>query len=155
MGNFSVIRLIDWIWNVRGALPLGFLRSGGDAIDKLDVLLRTEGTSLSHGNGTLRFHKKMAAHPQDKMAAFNRGILEIVEQPSGPELHYDLFSKGLLFCFLAPLLFLSIAGLFEASRTPGLVFASLFVLVYIMWRSTVQRSVQTLFRTQLLEPADG
>ena len=45
------------------------------------------------------------------MSIFNGGTLWIQEGPTGFVLRYDLISRALLYCFLAPLLFLAFAQL--------------------------------------------
>ncbi|KUR77764.1 hypothetical protein [Novosphingobium sp. FSW06-99] len=103
-------RAIDWIWHVRGSLDIGPTQSAEDAFNRLSPLFRQAGTSHECSNNTLIFRKKNQA-AQDRMAVFDGGILQIDTSMSGPVLHYDLNSRALLFCFLAPLLFLAIAQL--------------------------------------------
>ena len=42
------------------------------------------------------------------MSVFDGGALRVVKDSAGAVLRYDLISRALLFCFLAPLLFLAI-----------------------------------------------
>lgn len=102
------LRLIDWIWQVRGSLALPTGQSGSDAFDKLTPFFRQTGTSHERTNDTLTFRKKNQA-AQDKMAVFDSGILRIEKSAAGSVLRYRLSSRALLLCFLAPLLFLGIA----------------------------------------------
>jgi hypothetical protein len=101
-------RSIDWIWHVRGSLPLPPEQSSDDAFDRLQPLFHQTGTSHERTNDTLVFQKKDQA-AQDKMSIFDRGVLQIEKGVAGPVLRYSLTSRALLFCFLAPLLFLGIA----------------------------------------------
>lgn len=103
-------RFIDWIWHVRGSLALAPGQSGDDAFDRLDPLFRTTGTSHERTGNTLTFRKKDQA-AQDKMSIFDGGVLRIEHGQTGAELRYHLTSRALLFCFLAPLLFLAFAQL--------------------------------------------
>lgn len=103
-------RFIDWIWHVSGSLTLGPGQSGGDAFDRLDPLFRQTGTSHERTNDTLTFRKTNQA-AQDRMSIFDGGVLTIEQGVAGPVLHYHLTSRALLFCFLAPLLFLGFAQL--------------------------------------------
>lgn len=103
-------RAIDWIWHVRGSLDIGASQSAEEAFHRLSPLFRQAGTSHERSGNTLIFSKKNQA-AQDRMAVFDSGILQIDTGVSGPVLHYDLISRALLFCFLAPLLFLAIAQL--------------------------------------------
>jgi hypothetical protein len=102
------LRFIDWIWHVRGSLALAPGQSSNDAFDRLAPLFRQAGTSHQRTNDTLIFSKKDQA-AQDKMSVFDGGVLRIDKGAAGSVLHYRLASRALLFCFLAPLLFLSIA----------------------------------------------
>ena len=103
------LRFIDWIWHVRGSLALAPGQSGDEAFDRLDPLFRQRGTSHERTDDTLTFRKKDPA-AQDKMSIFDRGVLQIEPGEVASVLRYDLMSRGLLFCFLAPLLFLGFAG---------------------------------------------
>ena len=103
-------RFIDWIWHVRGSLPLAPEQSSDEAFDRLDPLFRQAGTSHERTDDMLTFRKKDQA-AQDKMAVFDGGVLRIEKGEAGPVLRYHLTSRILLFCFLAPLLFLGFAGL--------------------------------------------
>ena len=102
------LRLIDWIWHVRGSLALAPGQSSRDAFDRLDPLFRQHGTSHQRTGDTLTFTKKDQA-AQDKMSVFDGGVLRIDKSAAGAVLRYDLISRALLFCFLAPLLFLALA----------------------------------------------
>lgn len=103
-------RLVDWIWNVRGSLPLPHGQSANDVFDRLDPLFHQAGTSHQRTGDTLTFRKKDQA-AQDKMAVFDDGVLRVEQGVSGPVLRYRLTSRMLLFCFFLPLLFLGFAGL--------------------------------------------
>lgn len=102
------LRFIDWIWHVRGSLALAPGQSGNQAFDRLDSLFRQTGTSHDRTSDTLTFRKKDQA-AQDKMSVFDGGVLRIESGAAGSVLRYHLTSRALLFCFLAPLLFLGIA----------------------------------------------
>jgi outer membrane biosynthesis protein TonB len=43
------------------------------------------------------------------MSVFDSGVLRVEKTPAGSVLRYDLVSRALLYCFLAPLLFLAFA----------------------------------------------
>ena len=104
------LRLIDWIWHVRGSLALAPGQSTDEAFNKLEPLFLQAGTSHQRTNDELSFSKKDQA-AQDKMSVFDRGALRIEKGVAGPVLRYQLTSRALLFCFLAPLLFLGLAQL--------------------------------------------
>ena len=97
------LRFIDWIWRVRGSLPIEPPRSPGDTFDKLDSLFQAPDTSYRIDGDTLSFTKG-AQLPQDPMAVFDSGTL----RASDGELRYDMMSRALLACFLAPLLFFAV-----------------------------------------------
>jgi hypothetical protein len=104
------MRFAEWIWQVRGSLALPHGQSPNEAFGRLSPLFHQPGTSYECQNGELTFRKKDPA-AQDRMSVFDRGVLQIEESSTGPVLHYRLTSRILLFCFLAPLLFLSFAAL--------------------------------------------
>lgn len=102
------LRFIDWIWRVRGSLALAPGQSTNDAFDRLDPLFRQPGTTHQRTNHALTFKKKDQA-AQDKLSVFDGGVLRIDKGEAGSVLRYDMISRALLFCFLAPVLFLAIA----------------------------------------------
>jgi hypothetical protein len=103
-------RLIDWIWHVRGSLALAPGQSSDDAFDRLDPLFRETGTSHERTADTLVFRKKDQA-AQDRMSVFDGGVLQVDSGAAGSVLRYHLTSRALLFCFLAPLLFIAFGQL--------------------------------------------
>ena len=104
------LRLIDWIWHVRGGVALAPGQSSDDAFARLAPLFRQSGTSHERSDDTLTFRKKDQA-AQDKMSVFDGGALRVEQGVAGPVLRYHLTSRALLFCFLAPLLFVGFAQL--------------------------------------------
>jgi hypothetical protein len=104
------LRIIDWIWHVRGQVPLATGQSGEEALARLEPLFNQPGTTYERAEGTLSFRKKDQL-AQDKMSVFDSGVLQIEPGATGPNLRYRLASRALLFCFLAPLLFLALAQL--------------------------------------------
>jgi hypothetical protein len=114
IGDHVNLRFIDWIWNIRGSLALAPGQSSEEAYGRLDPLFRQTGTSHDRTSDTLTFRKKDQA-AQDKMSIFDGGVLQIEKGVAGSVLRYRLTSRALLFCFLAPLLFLAFAGLTVAA----------------------------------------
>ena len=102
------LRFIDWIWHVRGSVTLASEQSSDAVFDRLDPLFRQTGTTRERTDDTLIFHKRDQA-AQDKMSIFDGGVLQVEKSLAGLVLRYNLTSRALLFCFLAPLLFLGIA----------------------------------------------
>jgi hypothetical protein len=105
-------RAIDWIWHVRGEIVLPAAQTAEEAFDRIAPLLRQTGTTHERQKDTLTFRKKDAA-AQDKMSVFDSGTLRI----EGAVLRYHLISRALLYCFLAPLLFLGFAQITIALGT--------------------------------------
>ena len=103
-------RFIEWIWHIKGDLALSPGQSSRDVFDKLDPLFHQPGTSHQRMSDTLTFNKKDQA-AQDKMSIFDSGVLQVRKGVAGSVLHYHLISRALLFCFLAPLMFLGFAQL--------------------------------------------
>ena len=103
-------RIIDWIWCVRGTLPLPPEQTSDDAFERLAPLFHEKGTTYDRNADKLTFRKK-AQPAQDKMSVFDAGILQITRGVNGAVLRYRMSSRALLFCFLAPLLFLGFAQL--------------------------------------------
>jgi hypothetical protein len=122
LGYFVYRRFIDGIWHVEGTLALAPGDSAADAFERLDPLFRQTGTTREQTGDTLSFRKEGQA-AQDKMAVFDGGVLRIEPGAAGLVLRYRLASRALLFCFLAPLLFLAFAqativlGKFEQAKT--------------------------------------
>lgn len=102
------LRFFDWIWHIRGSLPLTPGQTSDEAFGRLDPLFREAGTSRERSGDTLTFRKRDQA-AQDKMSVFDSGVLRIEQAAGGQVLRYRMASKALLFCFLAPLLFLVFA----------------------------------------------
>jgi hypothetical protein len=94
---------IDWIWRVRGTLAIAPSRSAADAFDQLEDLFREKNTTYRVDGDTLTFKKKNPL-PQDPMSVFDSGTLRV----SHGVLRYDLISRALLACFLAPLFFFAL-----------------------------------------------
>lgn len=116
------IRFIDWIWRVRGAIETGPGGSPADAFNKLDGLFQEENTVTRIDRDTLSF-TKMRQLPQDKMSVFDSGTLRV----TGGVLRYDMMSRALLACFLAPLFFLALGRVgvaFDEWRNPPAVAAA-------------------------------
>lgn len=112
-GHRINLRLLDWIWNIRGSVPLAPGQSSDDAFARLDPLFQQPGTTYERTGDTLVFAKKDQA-AQDKMSIFDAGALQIEPGPGGAVLRYRMASRALLFCFLAPLLFLAFGQLIVA-----------------------------------------
>ena len=102
------LRFINWIWHIRGSVPLPAGQSGDEAFARLDPLFAQPGTTCDRMGDRLTFTKKNQL-AQDKMSVFDSGVLHIEHAAQGSVLRYNLVSRALLFCFLAPLLFLGIA----------------------------------------------
>jgi hypothetical protein len=109
-GDRVYLRFLDWIWHVTGSVPLAPGQSSDEAFGRLDPLFREAGTTHERSGDTLTFRKQDQA-AQDKMSVFDGGVLRIERGGGESVLRYHMTSRALLFCFLAPLLFLAFAGL--------------------------------------------
>lgn len=108
MGWTVNLRFLDPIWHIQGSLPLPPDQTRDEAFDRLMPLLQTSGTTHELSGDTLTFLKK-DQEAQDKLSIIDRGVLHIDQQPAGAVLRYRMASRALLYCFLAPLLFLAVA----------------------------------------------
>jgi hypothetical protein len=106
------LRAIDWIWRIRGRIPIAPARSPAQAFERLGKLFEERGTSHRIDQATLVFTKKDQL-PQDPMSVFDGGSLHI----SDGVLRYDMMSRALLACFLAPLLFFAVGHIGVALDT--------------------------------------
>lgn len=102
------LRFLEPIWHIRGSLPLPPNQTREEAFDRLMPLFQTSGTTHERSGDTLTFLKK-DQEAQDKLSIIDRGVLHIDQQPTGAVLRYRMASRALLYCFLAPLLFLAVA----------------------------------------------
>ncbi len=112
------LRFVTWIWQVTGSLPLGRAQTREHTFDQLEPLFHQTGTRFERTGDTLTFRKQDAA-AQDKMSIFDHGVLKIEEGVTGPLLRYRLTSRALLWCFLAPMLFVGVAQLTIAINAFG------------------------------------
>jgi len=94
------LHFIDWIWRVRGTLPVVPSQPAAQAFGKLEDLFQEQNTTYRVDGDTLFFTKKNPL-PQDKMSVFDGGTLRIADGV----LRYDMTSRALLACFMAPLFF--------------------------------------------------
>ncbi len=101
-------RWYDAIWHIEGEVPLGAAESADEAFDRLAPLFRHTGTTVRQQGDTLTF-SKIDPDAQDPLAIFDRGVIEATATAGEPVLRYRMASRALLFCFLAPLLFLAFA----------------------------------------------
>lgn len=104
--NRPNMRMIDWIWTIRGSIALPPGQSAGEAFDRLEPFFQTAGTSFDRADHTLRFTKKDQL-AQDRMSIYDEGLLRVERRDGGALLRYRMASRALLFCFLAPLLFIA------------------------------------------------
>lgn len=112
----SLLRLIDWIWHIRGEVPLPAGQSADEAFAKLDLLFAHPGTTHARMGGMISVTKKDPL-AQDPLSVVDSGTLRIESAGEGAVLRYHLVSRALLYCFLAPLLFLAVGQLTAALGT--------------------------------------
>jgi hypothetical protein len=100
------LRMINWIWTIRGSIALPPGQSANEAFDRLQPFFEAPGTSFDRADDILTFTKKDQL-AQDRMSIYDEGILQVSPSDGGAVLAYRMVSKALLFCFLAPLLFIA------------------------------------------------
>ncbi|WP_333572917.1 hypothetical protein [Sphingomonas sp.] len=144
--SWKPMRAIDWIWHVRGTVPLP---AASASLSALEPVFEKRGTTLERSPDMLVFHKDNP-DSQDKLASFEHGTLRIVPAENGAELRYDLTSHPLLWCFIAPAPFAALAYAAESMRIPGYSFAGIFAALYIAGRIIEQRQAHRLFRDRLV-----
>lgn len=109
----SLLRLIDWIWHIRGEVPVPPGQSVDEAFARLDPLFTHAGTVHARMGETLIMTKQDPL-AQDPLSVVDSGTLRIAAAGEGAVLRYHLVSRALLYCFLAPLLFLAVGQLTAA-----------------------------------------
>lgn len=102
-------RFLDWIWHIKGSVPIAPGQSSDEVFDRLSPLFQEVNTTHDRTGDTLTFNKWDQA-AQDKMSVFDGGTLTIEKGVGAGVLRYHMTSKALLYCFLAPFLFLAIAA---------------------------------------------
>jgi hypothetical protein len=95
---------IDRIWRAEGEVAVPEGMGAEEAFAQLDPLFQTSGTSYTVAGESLTYSKHNPA-AQDKLATFTRGTLSVADGM----LRFNVTSRALLLCFLAPLLFLFFA----------------------------------------------
>lgn len=120
------MRLIDWIWTVRGSVPLPEGLDATAALARLEPLWQFAGTTRALDGATLTFAKRNPGS-QDPMAIYDRGTLGVTSAGLG----YCLSSRALAACFCAPAFFLGTSVLIDGAQISGQVFAALFVALYL------------------------
>lgn len=102
---------IHRIWRAEGEVLLDQPLTPTEAFARLDPLLQAPGTTYAVEGDTLTYSKRNPA-AQEKLATFTHGTFRVAQGPDGAaRLLFNVRSKALLLCFLAPLLFLAFAQL--------------------------------------------
>lgn len=146
--RWPVLRLVDFIWHVRGGIPLPRAASSEVIFDRLDPLFHERGTTVERAADTMVFRKDNP-DAQDKLASFEVGYLRVLPGADGPVLRYDLTSHPLLWCFLAPLPFIAMALGIKDVRIASYSFAGIFAFLYLCGRVIEQRGAHRLLRNTL------
>lgn len=102
-------RFLHWIWHIKGSVSIRPEQSSDEVFNRLSPLFQEVNTTHDRAGDTLTFRKWDQA-AQDRMSVFDGGTLTIVKGAGEGVLRYHMTSKALLYCFLAPLLFLAIAA---------------------------------------------
>ncbi len=106
----SILRWISWIWHIRGEVPLPAGQTSDEAYAKLDPLFAHSGTTHARMGDVVKVAKRDQL-AQDPLSVIDSGTLCIEPAGLGAVLRYHLVSRALLYCFLAPLLFLTVGQL--------------------------------------------
>lgn len=103
----GILNLFRWIWHIKGEVPLPAGLSADEAFDRLDPLFAHSGTTHARMGDVVMVTKRDQL-AQDPLSIVDTGTLRIEPGEQGLVLRYRLISRALLYCFLAPLLFLAI-----------------------------------------------
>jgi len=106
----SLLKLVTAIWHIRGEVPVPAGQTADEAFDRLEPLFAHPGTTLARMGDVVAVTKKDQL-AQDPLSVVDSGTLQIATASQGTVLRYHLVSRALLYCFLAPLLFLAIGQL--------------------------------------------
>ena len=106
----SLLRFVQWIWHIRGEVPLPADLAPDEAFARLDPLFTHAGTTHARMGDVVMVTKRDQL-AQDPLSIVDSGTLRIEPGTQGAALRYHLVSRALLYCFLAPLLFLAISQL--------------------------------------------
>lgn len=106
----AFLRLLQRIWHIRGEVPLPADLAPDEAFTRLDPLFAHVGTTHAR-MGDMVMVTKRDQLAQDPLSVVDSGTLRTEPGAQGPMLRYHLVSRALLYCFLAPLLFLAISQL--------------------------------------------
>lgn len=106
----SLLRWFTWIWHIRGEVALPAGQSSDEAFARLDPLFAHSGTTHARMGDVVKVTKRDQL-AQDPLSIVDSGTLRIEPADGGAVLRYHLVSRALLYCFLAPLLFLAIGQL--------------------------------------------
>lgn len=106
----SLLSLITWIWHIRGEVPLASGQSADEAFARIDPLFAHSGTTHAR-MGDVVFLTKKDPLAQDPLSIVDSATLRVEPSGEGSVLRYHLVCRALLYCFLAPLLFLGVAQL--------------------------------------------
>lgn len=96
----------DWIWRIKGKIKIEPTQTPTEAFAKIEDLFAEKNTTHWIEGDTLTFTKRNSL-PQDKMSIYDSGTLRV----SNGQLHYNLMSRALLACFLAPLFFFALGNI--------------------------------------------
>lgn len=105
-----LMRWISSIWHIHGEIPLPAGQTADEAFAKMDPLFAHPGTTHARMGDVVMVTKKDPL-AQDPLSIVDAGTLQVLPTGDGSVLRYHLISRALLYCFLAPLLFLAVGQL--------------------------------------------
>jgi hypothetical protein len=107
---------IERIWRAEGEVAVDPPLPAEEVFARLDPLFQTAGTTYAINGDTLTYSKHNPA-PQDKLATFTSGTLQVAHKADGSVgLVFRVKSTALLMVFLAPLLFLAFAQIMTVAN---------------------------------------
>jgi hypothetical protein len=128
--------MFDFIWHLRGSVPVDGVGSDETTLDRVERLLERQGKDVSErGANYLAFDNPLWSNlfgPNWRaMAVYDAGRFWIEQGPGGRTLRYDVRSlHGMLFCLFAALIFfffeLASGGVVGGLKLGSFVFAWLY-----------------------------
>ncbi len=121
--------MLDFLWHLRGSIPLDGVGSDAVALDRVEQLLARQRKSVSErGSDYLVFDDPLWRNPLGPnwlaMVIYDRGRLWIEQGLHGRTLRYDLRSlHGMVFCLLVAVTAFFF-GLFGGGLSEGLTLAA-------------------------------
>lgn len=135
------MRLIDWIWTIRGTIALPPGATVDQAFAGLEPLWRQPGTQAVRDGAVLHI-AKVAQASLDPLAMVDRARIELRHGETGLLLGYTLVSRALGACLLAPVLFVVLMLPLWGDHGQSYRFPLLFLALYAWGRVVEPRRLR-------------